>query len=147
MHPWSTYGVTLSLFCSMHSPTRTMWQVQKGHNYNTTSRINMEQFVIFGVITVENSHDTELLQAIVDYINVTTMIQTVKVLAARHRWRKVKRPRKIWSWPYLQRGLAVFKAVSVLALDGTCLYILTKLCAYILTKCITNYHFCYYIEK
>ena len=63
----------------------------------------MEKFEdILALITPENSHDTVLLQAIVDCVNVTIMMETVKALAARHRQRKPRRSRRIWSWPYLQ---------------------------------------------
>ena len=62
----------------------------------------MEKFEILALITPENSHDTVLLQAIVDCVNVTIMMATVKALAARHRQRKPRTPRRIWSWPYLQ---------------------------------------------
>ncbi|MPC88295.1 hypothetical protein E2C01_083196 [Portunus trituberculatus] len=55
------------------------------------------------MVPLYHGHDTVLLQATVDYVNITIMMETVKALAASRCWRKARWPRRIWSWPYLQR--------------------------------------------
>ena len=68
--------------------------ITASHNYNTARESNIEKFEeILALVTPENNHDTVLLQAIVDYVNVTIMMDTVKALAARHRRRKPRVPK------------------------------------------------------
>ncbi|MPC27585.1 hypothetical protein E2C01_020759 [Portunus trituberculatus] len=68
------------------------------HNYNTTRGSNKEKFEILAIITPENSHDTMLLQAFIDYVNVMIIRETMKALAARNIQRKQRKPRRIRSW-------------------------------------------------
>ena len=58
---------------------------------------------ILALITPSNSHNTELMEAILEYVHAMVLVEVVKAHLASEKQEKKRRPRRVWAWPYLQR--------------------------------------------